>query len=94
MDEAAKNKLKRFLVNRALCKEESSFRSRIIFRKVKQLYGENVSVIVSASAPLSRDALHFLRIAMDIPIYEIFGQTESSDVCSRNQTDRCAWNEL
>ncbi|CAF1133663.1 unnamed protein product [Rotaria sp. Silwood1] len=80
MDEVAKSKIKRFLVKQALWKEKSSFLSRIILQKVKQLYGGKVSVMVSASAPLSRDVLRFFCIALDIPIYEIFGQTESSGI--------------
>jgi len=80
MSEIDKSKLKRFLVEQALRKRESSFLSRIIFRKVKQLFGGEVSTMLSASAPISRDVLHFFRIALDIPIYEIFGQTETTGV--------------
>ncbi|CAF4847737.1 unnamed protein product, partial [Rotaria sp. Silwood1] len=48
--------------------------------KVRQLFGNEVSAMLSASAPISRDVLHFFRIALDIPIYELFGQTESTGV--------------
>ncbi|CAF1317974.1 unnamed protein product [Rotaria sordida] len=78
MTEVDKSKVKRFLVEQALRKEQSSFLSRIIFRKVKQLFGGEVSIMLSGSAPISPDILHFFRIALDIPIYEVFGQTESS----------------
>ncbi|CAF1050773.1 unnamed protein product [Rotaria sordida] len=80
MNEVNKNKVKRCLVEQALRKDESSFLSRIIFRKVRQLFGGKVSAMLSASAPISRDVLHFFHIAFDIPIYELFGQTESTGV--------------
>ncbi|CAF2643038.1 unnamed protein product [Rotaria sp. Silwood2] len=82
MSEVDKNKLKRFLVEQALRKNKSSLLSRIIFRKVKQIFGGEVRAMLSASAPISRDVLHFFRIALDIPIYELFGQTESTGVAT------------
>ncbi|CAF1605805.1 unnamed protein product [Rotaria magnacalcarata] len=80
MGEVDKSNVKRYLVEKALRQEKSSFFSRIIFRKVKQLFGGEVSTMLSASAPISRDVLRFFRIALDVPIYEIFGQTESTGV--------------
>ncbi|CAF4644446.1 unnamed protein product [Rotaria sp. Silwood2] len=53
MSEVDKNKLKRFLVEQALLKDKSSLLSRIIFRKVKQIFGGEVTAMLSASAPIS-----------------------------------------
>ncbi|CAF1142349.1 unnamed protein product [Adineta steineri] len=69
--------VKRFLVRQAL-REQPSFLSRIVFRKVKQLFGGELKGIITSSAPLKPDIMHFFRIALDIPIIEAYGQTEAS----------------
>lgn len=80
MDEVGKSKVKSFLVHQALKKDKSSFLSSVLFRKLKRLFGGEISSILSASAPVSRDVLRFFRIALDVPIYEIYGQTEATGV--------------
>jgi long-chain acyl-CoA synthetase len=86
MGEVDKSKVKRFLVKQALRNEKPSFLSRFIFRKVKQLFGGEVVAMLSASAPISRDVLHFFRIALDSPIHELFGQTESTGIGTSTHT--------
>ncbi|UJR19612.1 hypothetical protein I4U23_022746 [Adineta vaga] len=52
--------------------------SRLIFSKVKQLFGGELKAIFTGSAPITRDVLHFFRMALNIPIMTGFGQTEST----------------
>lgn len=80
MSEVKKSKIKRFLITQALYFEKPSAFSRVIFRKVKNLFGGEAIIMVTGSAPITRDVLHFFRIALDIPIVEAYGQTESSAV--------------
>ncbi|UJR25501.1 hypothetical protein I4U23_006847 [Adineta vaga] len=78
MTEVNKSKIKRFLINQALHNEKPSLFSRFIFRKVRNLFGGELTVMVTGSAPITHEVLHFFRIALDIPIIEAYGQTESS----------------
>lgn len=77
MTEVNKSKLKRFLVHQAL-RERSSFLSHIAFRKVKNLFGDEVKAMITGAAPITPDVMHFFRIALNIPIMEGYGQTESA----------------
>ncbi|CAF0918624.1 unnamed protein product [Adineta ricciae] len=78
MTEVNKSKVKRFLINQALHNDKPSLFSRLIFRKVRNLFGGELTVMVTGSAPITHDVLHFFRIALDIPIIEAYGQTEST----------------
>ena len=78
MTEVGKSRIKRFLISQALHNEQPSLFSRLIFRKIKKLFGGEVIAMVTASAPITADVLHFFRIALDIPIVEGYGQTEST----------------
>ncbi|CAF0980465.1 unnamed protein product [Didymodactylos carnosus] len=78
MAEVNKSKVKQFLVQQALRSEESWFLSRYIFRKVKKLFGGEVKAMITGAAPIAPDVMHFFRIALDIPIMEGYGQTESA----------------
>ena len=77
MTEVNKSKLKQFLVQQAL-REQPSFLSHIAFRKVKNLFGDEVKVMITGAAPITPDVMHFFRIALNIPIMEGYGQTESA----------------
>jgi long-chain acyl-CoA synthetase len=77
MSEVNKSKVKRFLVHQAL-REQSSFLSRIAFRKVKKLFGDELKAMITGAAPITPDVMHFFRIALNIPIMEGYGQTESA----------------
>ncbi|CAF0765414.1 unnamed protein product [Didymodactylos carnosus] len=76
--EVNKSKVKRFLIQQALNNDKPTFLSKIIFRKVKRLFGNHVYTMLTGSAPITPDVLHFFRIALNIPIVEGYGQTESS----------------
>ncbi|GAB1598183.1 long-chain-fatty-acid--CoA ligase 5-like isoform X1 [Argonauta hians] len=51
-----------------------------IFRKVQNLFGGNLDCLVIASAPILPDILNFFRYALGCPVYEGYGQTETSGV--------------
>jgi long-chain acyl-CoA synthetase len=78
MAEVNKSKIKRFLITQALHNERPSLFSRFIFRKIKNLFGGELAIMITGSAPITPEVLHFFRIALDIPILEAYGQTESS----------------
>jgi long-chain acyl-CoA synthetase len=77
MAEVNKSKVKQFLVQQAL-REQPPFLSRFVFRKIKHLFGGELKGIITGSAPIKPDILHFFRIALNIPIIEGYGQTETS----------------
>jgi long-chain acyl-CoA synthetase len=77
MTDVNKSKLKQLLVKQAL-REQPPFLSRFVFRKLRDLFGGDLKGIITGSAPLKPDVLHFFRVALDIPIIEGYGQTESS----------------
>ena len=77
MTEVNKSKVKQFLVQQAL-REQPAFLSHIAFRKVKNLFGDEVKAMITGAAPITPDVMHFFRIALNIPIMEGYGQTESA----------------
>ncbi len=78
MAEVGKSKIKRFLISQALHNEQPTLFTRLIFRKIRKLFGGEVFVMVTGSAPITPEVLHFFRIALDIPVIEGYGQTEST----------------
>jgi len=78
MAEVNKSKIKRFLISQSLYFEKPSLFSRLIFRKVKNLFGGEVRIMTTGSAPITPEVLNFFRIVLDIPIVETYGQTEST----------------
>lgn len=56
---------------------------RLIFNKIKEGLGFNdIRVVVSGSAPLSKKVMTFYRIMLGIPVVEGYGQTEGGGVTS------------
>ncbi len=51
---------------------------KLVFRKTKAVFGGNVKVMLSASAPLLPNIHQFMKIASCIPVLEGYGQTEST----------------
>ena len=49
----------------------------LVFNKFKAALGGRVRLLLTASAPISKDVLSFLKIAFQAPIYEAYGQTET-----------------
>ena len=50
----------------------------LVFNKTKQALGGKVRYMITGSAPISEQVIDFLKIACCCPIYEAYGQTESS----------------
>ena len=46
---------------------------KAVFNKIKQQFGGNVRLMISASAPVSEDVLNFYKLAMGIHVYEVYG---------------------
>lgn len=55
-----------------------AFYDAIIFKKMKDLLGGNIRIMVTGSAPISADVLDFLKICFSSPICEGYGMTETS----------------
>lgn len=54
-----------------------AFWDRLIFNKVKKALGGNVRVMVTGSAPIGKDVMQFLRVALCCDIREGYGATET-----------------
>lgn len=50
---------------------------KLVFNKFKAAVGGKVRFMLTGSAPISKDVLNFLKIALCAPIYEGYGQTET-----------------
>ncbi|CAO3590084.1 unnamed protein product [Absidia cylindrospora] len=55
---------------------------RLLFNKVKQALGGNVRMIVTGSAPIGKDIMQFLRVALCCDIREGYGATETTAASS------------
>ncbi|KAL5529253.1 hypothetical protein ACEPAG_5238 [Sanghuangporus baumii] len=59
------------------------FWDRLVFRKVQAVLGGNIKLLTSGSAPISVDAMDFLRIAFACEVVEGYGMTENCAVITR-----------
>lgn len=59
----------------------------IVFKKAKQILGGRVRNMVSASAPIDKDVLDFLKICFCCQISEAYGLTESSGASTVTAVD-------
>jgi long-chain acyl-CoA synthetase len=51
---------------------------RLVFKKTKELFGGRVRWMCTGSAPISSEVINFLKVAACCPIFEGYGQTEST----------------
>lgn len=80
----AKNAFK-YALNENINKNSLSFKlfDKIVYSKLRAIFGSRISKLVSGGAPLNKEiALFFVNIG--IPIYQGYGLTESSPVISTN----------
>ena len=49
---------------------------RLVFKKFREILGGRVRVMITGSAPISKEVLSFLKIAFCCQIHEGYGQTE------------------
>lgn len=57
-------------------KLESWFYDKVVFNKMKMILGGRVRFMMTASAPIDKDVLDFLKIVFGCNIVEAYGQTE------------------
>lgn len=50
----------------------------VLFKKMRELLGGKVRIMVTGSAPIAGDVLDFLKICFSAPICEGYGMTETS----------------
>jgi len=63
---------------------------RLMFRKLQEQMGGRVKLLLSGSAPLSREVLHLLRAGMGALVLEGYGATETSAAgCLTLEGDVC-----
>ena len=49
---------------------------KLVFQKVKDMFGGNLQYMITASAPISIEVLTFFKISLGINVTEVYGQTE------------------
>jgi long-chain acyl-CoA synthetase len=50
----------------------------LVFKKFRDILGGRVRMIITGSAPISKETMKFLKIAFSCKIYEAYGQTETT----------------
>lgn len=60
------------------CSYTHSFYDMLIFNKVKKALGGRVRMLLSGSAPITKDVLNFLKVVFCVPMIEGYGQTEGA----------------
>ncbi|XP_011357600.1 long-chain-fatty-acid--CoA ligase 5 isoform X1 [Pteropus vampyrus] len=88
----AKTPLKKFLLNLAVASKfnemkkgiirRNSFWDKLIFAKIQDSLGGNVSIMVTGAAPIASPVLTFFRAAMGCMVLEAYGQTECTAGCT------------
>ena len=67
-----------------------SLASKLVFKKVKQALGlDRCHFAISGAAPIMKETLDFF-MCFDIPIFEIYGMSESSGIAFLNRLTLCS----
>lgn len=79
--------IKRMLANRAVSFKLHNFKTaglykhalydRLVFNKMKDALGGRVRFMLTGSAPIKPNVVDFLKIALQAPLCEVYGQTEN-----------------
>ncbi|KAL4469391.1 hypothetical protein ABPG74_004644 [Tetrahymena malaccensis] len=67
---------------------------KLVFNKIKDIFGGRVRLVASGSAPISSDVLDFYKIVLGCPVYEAYGQTEGMGLqfmTSKNDKESCGY---
>nr|KAF6454511.1 acyl-CoA synthetase long chain family member 5 [Rousettus aegyptiacus] len=88
----ANTPLKKFLLNWAVDRKfnevkkgiirRDSIWDKLIFAKIQDSLGGNISLIITGAAPISAPVLKFFRATMGCVVFEGYGQTECSACCT------------
>jgi long-chain acyl-CoA synthetase len=81
---AVRNKLA--LIQRGIFSQNTIW-DRIMFKKIRQLFGDQVNLVISTSAPLSAQICAFSRAVFSCSFYELYGQTECVAGFSQTKND-------
>jgi len=60
-----------------------AFWDKLVFRKIQAVIGGNAKLITCGSAPISVDAMDFLKVAFSCEVVEGYGMTENCATCTR-----------
>ncbi|XP_035211177.1 long-chain-fatty-acid--CoA ligase 5-like [Stegodyphus dumicola] len=92
MTEASSSILKKSLLNLALRRKQNdvnrqiirknSLWDRLIFKRIRQIMGGRVQVLIAAGAPLAGNVQNFFRCALGCVVLQAYGQTEVSGACT------------
>ncbi len=63
---------------------------KLVFKKVRNAFGGRIRMLISGSAPLSKDTIDFLKICFSAPFSEGYGLTETLYTSSTWPADKRA----
>jgi long-chain acyl-CoA synthetase len=75
VNSATETKLKNLHDNNAFT---HALYDKLVFNKIKnEIFGGRLRCMIVGSAPISSEVLDFMKVALQIPILEVYGQTET-----------------
>ncbi|XP_077205840.1 long-chain-fatty-acid--CoA ligase 5 [Paroedura picta] len=88
----AQTTFKRLLLNIAVARKHAEVKQgilrntsiwdKLVFKKIQNIMGGKVRIVVTGAAPISPSVLKFLRSAFGCQIFEAYGQTECTAGCT------------